>query len=232
MPSYSNAALPPILSPPSAVSSSALPPLNSTLPASSAPSSITINLSDLPSLPSTATAHAHPSVTHPLSSPQPAHSILPSPTTTSHDSAQKTKWAELVAHFDEAHLRQHEWEWSSKDKDWLPIYKYQAVVNISDIWTEWAEGIGGFVSVRDLTERWGARWRRNNAGLRTEASRRRKVVDLVNELSSKHLWNVNLALRFLQDKYEPKYKARSFCDYLAKEENKKAVLQAAIGYPS
>jgi hypothetical protein len=105
------------------------------------------------------------------------------------------------------------------------------VTTISDIWIEWAEGVDGFLPVRDLTERWGARWRRNDAGQRTEASRHRKVVDLVNELSLKHLWNVNLALRFLQDRYEPRYKARSFCDYLTKE-NRDVVLRAAVGYPS
>jgi hypothetical protein len=77
----------------------------------------------------------------------------------------------------------------------------------------------------------GARWRQNDAGQRTESSRRKKVVDLVTELSSKHLWDVNLALRFLHDLYEPTYKARSFCDYLTKE-NRKAVLCAAISYSS
>ena len=78
-------------------------------------------------------------------------------------------------------------------------------------------------------ECWGARWRRNDAVQRTEASWRRKVVDLINELLLKHLWNANLTLRFLQDRYEPKYKACSFCDYLTKE-NRDVVLQAAVGY--
>jgi len=145
------------------------------------------------------------------------------------DPAQELKWAELTVRFDESRLRRHAWEWVSKDRDWLPIYKYQPVATISDIWSEWAEGVGGFLSVRDLTERWSARWRRNDAGQRTEASRRKKVVDLVTELSSKHLWNVNLALRFLRDQYEPKYKARGFCDFLTKE-GRSVVLCAAISY--
>ena len=138
-------------------------------------------------------------------------------------------FADALTRFSESQLRQHQWEWVVKDKDWLPIYKYQQVTTISDIWDKWAQGLHGFLSVRDLTERWGARWRRNDAGQRTESSRRKKVIDLVTELSSKHLWNVSLALRFLQERYEPRYKARGFCDYLTKE-NKNAVLRAAISY--
>jgi hypothetical protein len=172
------------------------------------------------------TATAHTTHSLPLELP-----TLPAsrPSAEHGDPAKEEKWAQLTARFDESRLRQHVWEWVSKDKDWLPVYKYQPVTTISDIWVEWAEGVGGFLSVRDLTECWGARWRRNDAGQRTESSRRKKVIDLVTELSSKHLWDVNLALRFLHDLYEPTYKARSFCDYLTKE-NRKAVLCAAISY--
>jgi hypothetical protein len=175
----------------------------------------------------TTTAHKG-AATYSLPSQPPA---LPGPRPSAEhgDPAKELKWAELIARFDEVQLRRHAWEWVCKDKDWLPIYKYQPVTTISDIWCEWAEGVGGFLSVRELTECWGARWRRNDAGQRTEASRRKKVIDLVTELSSKHLWNVNLALRFLRDQYEPKYKARGFCDYLTKE-GKSAVLCAAIRY--
>jgi hypothetical protein len=74
-------------------------------------------------------------------------------------------------------------------------------------------------------------WRQNDASQRIESSWCRKVVDLMSELSSKHLWSLQLALHFLQDQYELKYKAHSFCDYLTKE-NREMVLQAAMGYPS
>jgi len=131
--------------------SHAIPPAPSALPF------ITINFSNSSSSPLTATAHAHSPTNHSLSPSQPTLSTPPS--TTIHDSTQETKWAELTAHFAEARLRQHAWDWSSKDKDWLPIYKYQVVTNISDVWIEWAEGIGGFLPVHDLTEHWGARWR-------------------------------------------------------------------------
>lgn len=176
--------------------------------------------------PVTATAHA----TYSPSLQPPVPPAL-RPSAEHEDPVKELKWTKLTAHFNESQLRQHAWEWVVKDKDWLPIYKYQQVTTISDIWVEWAEGLHGFLSVRNLTERWGARWRRNDAGQRTESSRRKKVIDLMTELSSKHLWNVSLALRFLQEQYEPRYKARGFCDYLTKG-NRDAVLQAAISYSS
>jgi hypothetical protein len=142
------------------------------------------------------------------------------------------KWRALTDRFEEVHLRRHQWEWVSKDNNWLPVYMYQPVNHITDIWTEWSTGIDGFLPTRDLTECWGARWRRNHAGQRTESSRRMKVVKLILELSSKHLWNTNLALRFLRDQYEQQFKARSFCDYLKVGANRALVMEAARSYPS
>jgi hypothetical protein len=204
---YPATGLPPILPPSPLASESSvpatmprlpLPPAATSLPATTAlPSAITINFSGLPSAP-VMTATACHDTTHSLPSQPPA---LPDsrPSAECGDPALELKWAELTVRFNESQLRRHAWEWVGRDKDWLPIYRYQPVTTISDIWSEWAEGVSGFLSVRDLTERWGARWRRNDAGQRTEASRRKKVIDLVTELSSKHLWNVNLALRFLHD---------------------------------
>src|SRR5262245_46729862 len=63
---------------------------------------------------------------------------------------REAKWAELTSPFDEACLRRHLWEWIEKDKDWLPIYRYQPVSAISDIWVEWSSGIDGFLPVQDL----------------------------------------------------------------------------------
>ena len=39
-------------------------------------------------------------------------------------------------------------------------------------------------------------------------------VDLVTELSRKPRWDILLALRFLSEKYKPKYKPRRFSEYL------------------
>jgi hypothetical protein len=137
----------------------------------------------------------------------------------------------LAKKYGDNRLQTHKWEWISDD--WLPYYKYQTVQQISDIWVEWSDGLGGCLSVRELNEEWGARWRRNNAGQKTEWGRRKKVVDLVTELSGKHRWNTKLALRFLAEKYEPRFKARSFCDYLTKDNGRGRgeVLASATLYP-
>jgi hypothetical protein len=56
-----------------------------------------------------------------------------------------------------------------------------------------------------------------------------KVVNLVMELSKKPQWGVNLALRFIVDKYEAIYKPRAFCDYLTR--NRVQVMNVANLYP-
>jgi hypothetical protein len=81
-------------------------------------------------------------------------------------------------------------------------------------------GLNGFLSTRELEEGWGARWRRNHSGLKTENGRRKKVVTLVTELSQKPGWTVALALRFLQDQYGASYKTpRKFCEFLQAKSN-------------
>lgn len=188
---------------------------------------MTINLSNLPSGPVlTASTSAAPP-------PPRASSVSAPPASTANqhfEDPQTCKWQELVQKFGSEKLDQHQWEWI-KSK-WVPHYTYQPVHAISDVWYEWVGTPGGGLSVRELTETWGARWRRNNSVLKTENTRRKKIVDLVNTLSSKQGWNVSLALRFLSERYETTYTARSFSDYLGKAENQEAVLAAAKNFIS
>jgi hypothetical protein len=143
---------------------------------------------------------------------------------------QKDKWAELVAAYPEARLRKHKWEW--REQDWLPLYTYPEVVHITEIWEEWASGLHGHLSTRQLEERWGAKWRRNLPQMKTPHSRRKKVVSLVLALSSKQGWDTALALRFLRERYEPQFTARKFCEYLQKKDGSgwQAVLAATVLY--
>lgn len=97
---------------------------------------------------------------------------------------------------------------------WLPFYRFQPLARITDIWKEFDEGLNGFLPVRDLNNTWGAKWRRNIAGLETEAARRNKVVELVQKLAKKPCWDVAHALRFIQDQYEGRMTPRAFCDFL------------------
>ncbi|THH17357.1 hypothetical protein EW146_g3440 [Bondarzewia mesenterica] len=141
------------------------------------------------------------------------------------------KWNSLVAKYGEDRMRLHHCSWINGE--WLPLYKYQAVMQISDIWTEWTIGLNGYLPVRDLDEGWGARWRRNNAGQKTEAGRQKKVVSLVTELSQKRNWTVTLALRFIQTKYEPQFRARAFCEYIQQKGGigYRAVVVASMSFP-
>lgn len=137
---------------------------------------------------------------------------------------QLTRWNRLLEKYGEARVHKHQWEWIHGE--FLPFYLYQPVDCITGYWTEWADGIGGCLSTRELTEVWGAKWRRNNGGQRTECGRRKKVVDLVIALAARPNWDTHLALRFLSEKYEMLYTPRKFCDWL-NADHVQAVLVAA-----
>lgn len=128
-------------------------------------------------------------------------------------------------------MRKHDW---SYDKDFLPVYQYQTVSRISDIWHEWSTGLNGYLPVRNLNEAWGARWRRGDRGQGTENCRRSRVVELVEKLAAKPGWNMALALRFLAERYEGTFTPRKFCEYIQKNGGAglRDVMKAASAYPS
>jgi hypothetical protein len=68
--------------------------------------------------------------------------------------------------------------------------------------------------------------------MKTSHSRRKKVVQLVQELSAKHRWDVKLALRFFVERYEPQFSARKFCEFLQKADGSgwQHVMDAAATY--
>lgn len=148
--------------------------------------------------------------------------------------AQQLQWAALVAKFKAGSLYKHSWEWVGGE--FLPIYTFQTIGRITEIWDEYANGLNGFLAVRDLNEHWQARWRRNVNTLRTENCRRKKVTTLVETLARKPNWNSGLALRFLRERYENHpdlKKPRAFCEYLQKGGGigLKEVLVAAGNFP-
>ncbi|KAK7048472.1 hypothetical protein R3P38DRAFT_2687704 [Favolaschia claudopus] len=143
---------------------------------------------------------------------------------------QIAAWKALAQKFGDARLRTHQWEWLTsgpKPNSYLPYYTYQPVSKISDIWTEWTIGLNGFLSARELEESFSRpSWRRDVGSVKTERSRRKLVVDLITKLSEKRNWNIDLALRFIRDRYElaqdasgkPLFKTvRAFCDFLGKK---------------
>jgi hypothetical protein len=121
----------------------------------------------------------------------------------------------MAAKYDDARLQKHVWDFV--DNEFLPHYNFRPqVARIAEVWTEWTVGIDGYMSVRELDEGWGARWRRNVGAKKTEYGRRKKIIDLVLWLvANKPRWDADLALHFLTDQFQPHFKsARSFSDYL------------------
>ncbi|GBE83984.1 hypothetical protein SCP_0510430 [Sparassis crispa] len=174
----------------------------------------------------TAVAHVVHGTAAPMATP--SSSLVPqnSPLT-----PQALKWAALASKHGDERLRRHaQWDFHG---EWLPYYEYQPVCQITDIWTEWAEGIGNYLPVQLLCEEWGAKWRRNVPKLKTEANRRMSVVQLVEALQKKRNWHLNIALHFLHEKYEPHYTPHQFCDFLKHDHRAGAesVLAAAAYYP-
>ena len=73
----------------------------------------------------------------------------------------------------------------------------------TDTWTEYAEGLNGHLPTRGLDEGWSRpSWRRNMHTLKTEACRRKKVIDLIKKLSEKRNWTVDLALQYVAECHE------------------------------
>jgi Transcriptional activator of glycolytic enzymes len=145
------------------------------------------------------------------------------------ETADVIAWCALVQQFGETRIRKHQWEWVTSSQSWLPHYRFKSVQKITQIWNEYSDGIDGCLSIRELNVTWGPRWKRNIAGLKSETTRRNKLVDLIQKLAGKHRWDTKLALRFVCERYEAKYSPRAFCDYL--HTHLSEVLKAAESYP-
>jgi hypothetical protein len=91
-------------------------------------------------------------------------SAIPHITENALKESKQSKWTALVKQFGAGRVAQHEWDW--EDGDFLPVYEYQHVSCITDVWVEWATGLNGFIPVRELMEKWGPKWRRNILGER------------------------------------------------------------------
>ncbi|KAG1726040.1 hypothetical protein EDD22DRAFT_961520 [Suillus occidentalis] len=209
-----------------------VPPLESTTAVSSV--SVSTGLQTGPfSLPMHPTAHPAILATS-IIIPPPSVATGTATATTADLDARQQQWTSLVDRFGVKQLLKHGWEWVSGD--YLPLYTFQPVTRITEVWDEYVAGLNGFLAVHDLDERWQAHWRRNISTLWTENCRRKKITALVETLARKPNWSVNLALHFLREKYETHpdlKKPRTFCEYLQKGggTGTKDVLAAAANYP-
>lgn len=130
----------------------------------------------------------------------------------------------LELKYGQERLLRHQFDWVTYSsgpirEEFLPVYTYKTGSSVRDIWEEWTNGLGGGISVQQLNSDWGARWKRNKQGLKTEASRRKHVINLVISLSQKPDWTAEVALKFLEDEYSipgPGFRASAtaFCRHL------------------
>ncbi|KAJ7262841.1 hypothetical protein C8J57DRAFT_1513088 [Mycena rebaudengoi] len=158
------------------------------------------------------------------SAPTSTGSMITTPTSTPHlvlppagvcltpSEVQVAAWKAMAEKYGEGRLRRHQGEWINsgvKANTYRPYYQYQDLAKISDVWSEWVTGLNGHLSTRELEE-----------------GRRKKAVNLITQLAAKRNWTVDLALRFIHDRYELARKpnnqlrfptVRSFFDYLQKK---------------
>lgn len=119
----------------------------------------------------------------------------------------------LISELGEAQFYLHR-PWQQIGGQLVPSYSFQPASTVADLWAEWTTGLNGYMSVSLLVNRWSTKWRKGDAAKRTESSRRKKVIDLIERLKNKHRWDAALALRFLQDEYG-KMTAPQFSKYLS-----------------
>jgi len=103
-------------------------------------------------------------------------------------------------------LQWHEFLWVNNA--WLPhITEFwkpspTTMPSYDELWQEYDTGIGNRLSLCQLTNIWGARWKRNIASLKVEGSRRLKFVTLVEGLCKKvNGWTPENALEYLNRTY-------------------------------
>ncbi|KAL0564883.1 transcription elongation factor spt5, partial [Marasmius crinis-equi] len=110
------------------------------------------------------------------------------------------------ARFGKEKVACHDWDWVShrtRADEWIPRYTLQPPTSLSceNMWLEYFEGLNGGISVKDLEEKWAARWRASKKGSGSERCRRGKLWELVKELQKRNGWTASMALEFLQDRY-------------------------------
>lgn len=143
--------------------------------------------------------------------------------------------SDLESKFTPERLRHNSFEWVSRGQnggEWLPKFdafwkpSAHGAPSLEDIWRENEEGIDRRFSIKELTEHWGARWKRNTNGIKVESVRRGKIVSLIRRLASQEGWSIEKAFRFLNARYHIPDKSvphlknlRAFTNYLGEKNN-------------
>lgn len=161
--------------------------------------------------PANALSHAaQPSTAHNVAVSQRGTVYLPTVFPLSIDPHERATQLEeidkLELKFPSERLKHHQFEWKVAINEWLPYYDWwkpsaSTYPSIEQIWTEYELGMDGQLSIRELIAGWDARWKRNKQNIKSEYSRRMKIVNLVQDLQAKPNWNAKTALQFLKARY-------------------------------
>lgn len=129
---------------------------------------------------------------------------------------QLTAIAELEERFTAERLQKHTFTWMTRKtpegvvNEWLPNFERFwkpggcRSVTVEEIWKEYQYGMDGCLSISQLNMGWHAWWKRDIQGIKTEYSRRMKIVNIIQALTdpkAKLLPHPDAALHFLTQTY-------------------------------
>ncbi|KAF9042549.1 hypothetical protein BDZ89DRAFT_1128464 [Hymenopellis radicata] len=142
---------------------------------------------------------------------------------------QLTGIDELVKKFSAETLHHHSFAWDMARKDWLVEYSFyvrkSGSASVDDVWREHMFGMCGQLSIQQISVQWGTRWRRNNDGLKSEQSRRKKITDTISALINMKRWSDDKAVKFIEDAFTRSHgsaptSARAVHDWMIKKKEK------------
>lgn len=113
-------------------------------------------------------------------------------------------WVTLTQLYNVSMLAKHTWDWEGNHL--VPRYDFQKVSTFEDLWREYTEGLNGYLPFREIKERWATNpaWHRNEGSKKNEFTRRKKTVELIEELSRRPHWSISFTLQFLKERYGKK----------------------------
>ncbi|KAK4704972.1 hypothetical protein P7C70_g1233, partial [Phenoliferia sp. Uapishka_3] len=98
---------------------------------------------------------------------------------------------------------------------WCPVYSLAVAPETAQaVWLEWEEGVAGQLSTSDMERGWKVEWRKGSTNA-SYWSRRKTVINLIEELQKTHNWASKDVLRFLQTQYNL-LNARQLCELVSK----------------
>ncbi|KAK0520577.1 hypothetical protein OC835_007165, partial [Tilletia horrida] len=90
------------------------------------------------------------------------------------------------------------WRFDQGKRALFPAYQLTTSPSVRDVWEEYTEGSNGRWGTRMMEQTLGTGWR-GGAGMKQEWSRRKKVIDLIEEIArARPSWTEELAMRFLE----------------------------------